>query len=199
MVRRNLTAERWKFVSFKYAFHNLNWNLIFQTECYSSSRLCVVALTRWDAILPSLGMSRGGIASPAIISPLCPVAHFGLILVIYCQPKSDVMNLLHFADVLWLNTASGRDQICIIIRSFKFQVHGRNLENKFKFHNFQLHLWNLIEYLAIPLCINILIWNYKLCCETPRFVGRTSDTSCWLWLTKNSPRIRNRVLGLPCK
>jgi len=83
-----------------------------------------------------MGISRGVIASPAIISPLRPVKHFWLILVIYCQSKSDVINLLHFADVLWLNTAIERDHICIIIKSSKFQVQGRNLENKFKFHNF---------------------------------------------------------------
>jgi len=65
------------------------------------------------------------------------------------------MNLLHFTDVLRLNTASESDHIYIIIKSSKFQVEGRNLENKFKFHNFQVHPWNLIKHHATPLCINI--------------------------------------------
>jgi hypothetical protein len=51
--------------------------------------------------------------------------------------------------------------------SFEFMCEI--LINKFEVHNFHVHLWDLIKHLAIPLCINISIWNYKFCCGIPRF------------------------------
>jgi len=38
------------------------------------------------------------------------------------------MNLLHFADVLWLNMASESERICIVSKLFKFKDHTWNFD-----------------------------------------------------------------------
>jgi hypothetical protein len=67
----------------------------------------------------------------------------------------DVVNLLRFADILLLNTASESAFTSVLYGchlSFKFICEI--LINKFEIHNLQVHLWNLIKHLAIPLCIS---------------------------------------------
>jgi hypothetical protein len=60
--------------------------------------------------------------------------------------------------------------------------------NKTEIHYLQLHVRNLIQQLAIPLCINPWIWSYKFYCGIQIFfVKRSSNASIWLWRTKNSP------------
>jgi len=52
---------------------------------------------------------------------------------------------------------------------YGFWVHTWSFDKQFEFHSFQIHQWNLIENLAITLCINVSIWNYKFCCHITRF------------------------------
>jgi hypothetical protein len=76
---------------------------------------------------------------------------------IYCKRISDVMNLLHCTDVLWLNMVSKSDQICIISKLFKFKVHTWNFDKK---------TWKS-QFSSSSLCI--LICGYQFCCAVPRF------------------------------
>jgi len=80
------------------------------------------------------------------------------------------MNLLHFADILCLTTASESDHNSIMWMSFWLVEFTRKVSiNKVEVHNFQIHIWNLIKHLALPLCISISVWSYKFCCEILKF------------------------------
>jgi len=54
-------------------------------------------------------------------------------------------------------------------RHLSFEFTREILINKSEVHIFNIHLWDLIKRLALPLYVNISIWSYIFCCGIPRF------------------------------
>jgi hypothetical protein len=134
------------------------------------SRCRVVAQTRRDEIVPSIGILRGRILAPAFTSPTrpkTPLTDFGDFIV---STSKWVMiciyyTLITFCDRTW----QVNDHICIVWMSSSFKFTREIFINKFEVPNLQVRPWNLIKHLKIPLCIIISIWSYKFCCGVPKF------------------------------
>jgi len=71
--------------------------------------------------------------------------------------------------------------------------------DKFEIHIFQVHPWNLIKHLAIPLCINITIWSYKFCPGLRSFCKTIKQRVLLTPTYQNQPCTRSCFIGLPYK